>query len=163
MKKAHLDIVNHRGRSIDCGSAEGVAAESLEVNVIFTEPSATAAALEATESFARELGACIRLRAAIVVPWQLPLDQPPVSVSFFERALRDFAGQREQNAPDCTVHLYICRNWIDTLSEVLTPSSLVVIGARKHWWPTAEDRMARSLRAQGHRVALVDFREEVMG
>jgi hypothetical protein len=128
----------------------------LDVNVIFTDLEATAAALRFAQSFARELGACIRLRAAIAVPLQLPLDQPPVSVAFFQEHLRKLASQVAEEGFDPTVHLYLCRDRVPALLQVLLPNSLVVLGGRKHWWPTAESKLARALRAQGHRVILVD-------
>jgi hypothetical protein len=139
----------------------GFASESLEVNVIFTDPEATATALKFAESFARDLGACIRLRAAIIVPMRLPLDQPPVSVRFAEELLSDLACQLEQDAFQPTVHLYVCRDWAGTLVQVLKPNSLIVIGGREHRWPTPASRMSRILRAKGHRVLFVDLRGEV--
>lgn len=150
-------------RSVTSETTAGAGSLPLEVNVIFTEPPATAAALRAAESFARGLGACVRLRAAIIVPWQLPLDQPPVSVSFFEQILRDLVDQQNPDAPEQTIHLYICRDWVETLLEVLRPNSVVVIGCRKCWWPTGESRMVRALRAKGHRVVLVDFGRQLAG
>src|ERR1700756_1195428 len=60
-----------------------------EVNVIFTDPQATVAALRTAGSLARDLGANIRVRAAITVPYTLPLEEPPVSVAFTERLLSD--------------------------------------------------------------------------
>ncbi len=150
-------------RSVTSETSTGSGALPLEVNVIFTKPQATAAALKTAESFAQGLGACIRLRAAIIVPWQLPLDQPPVSISFFEQVLRDLVDQQNADAPERTIHLYICRDWLETLIEVLRPDSVVVIGGRKHWWPTGEKRMARALRARGHRVVLVDFERQLAG
>jgi len=135
----------------------GFAPEPLEVNVIFTDPVATAAALKRAESFARDLGACIRLRAGIVVPMTLPLDQPPVSVRFTEEILSNIVDVLEQDVFQATVHLYICRDWAGTLLQVLTPNSLVVIGGRKHWWPTPASRICRILRAKDHRVVFADL------
>jgi hypothetical protein len=156
-------IVKQPGRSVTWETTSGADTEPLEVNVIFTEQQAAAAALKAAESFARGLGACIRLRAAIVVPMRLAIDQPPVSVRFMERLLRDLVGQPDPDGPEVAVHLYVCRNWLGALLQELKPNSLVVIGGRKHWWPTPEIRMARALRANGHRVAVVDFRDEETG
>lgn len=136
----------------------GFGSEPLEVNVIFTDAEATAAALKLADSFARDLGACIRLRAGIVVPMTLPLDQPPVSVRFTEELLSNLACQLEQDAFEPTAHLYICRDWARTLLQVLTPNSLVVVGGRKHWWPTPVSRMSRILGAKGHRVVFVNLR-----
>lgn len=134
---------------------EAVAEEPLEVDVIFTGRDATSAVLRKTESFVRGLRACIRIRAGIMVPLQLPLDQPQVSVEFFEQMLRELAGQPELDGVDCSAHLYLCRDWSETLVEVLKPNSVVVIGVRKGWWPTAESRQVRALRAKGLRVLLV--------
>jgi hypothetical protein len=54
-----------------------------------------------------------------------------------------------------SVHLYQCRDQVETLLRVLSPNSLVVIGGRKHWWPTPERRVARALQSKGHRVVFV--------
>ena len=164
MKKLYsADIVKQPGQSVTWQTTAGAGSEALEVNVVFTEPQATAAALRAAESFARGLGACIRLRAAIIVPLQLPLDRPQVSVHFMEQLLSDLAGQPEQAGSGVTVHLYVCRDWVGALSQVLKPNSLVVVGGRKHWWPTAASRMAGALRGKGHRVVFVDVKEQMAG
>ena len=141
--------------------AEGTAAEPLEVNVIFTGVEATAAALDAAGSFARELGARIRLRAGIVVPVQLPLDQPLVSIEFLEQALRNLLNQSESDGFERTIHLYICRDWTNALLEVLKPDSMAVLAFHKRPWPTTESRLARALRAAGIHVVLVDVAREL--
>jgi hypothetical protein len=130
----------------------------LAVNVIFTDVQSTAAALKFAQSFARELGASISLRAAVAVPFQLPLDQPQISVAFLQDAMRELVAQLKSETFDPTIHLYLCRDRVWALSQVLKPNSLVVIAGRKRWWPTAETRMARALRAEGHRVIFVDSR-----
>lgn len=157
------DVLRHSQRSVAWQTTARSGPLPFEVNVIFTEQKATAAALETAESFAQGLGACVRLRAAIIVPWQLPIDQPPVSVAFFEQLLRGLVDERNTDAVERTIHVYICRDWIKTLLQVLRPNSVVVIGGRKHWWPIAESRIVRALRAKGHRVVLVDFRRQAEG
>src|ERR1019366_9439298 len=144
--------------SVSWETAEVLGSGRLEVNVIFTDPQATAAALKTAGSLARDLGACIRVRAAIAVPYALPLDKPPVSVRFTERLLSDLVCRLELDAFEPSVHLYLCRDQVETLLQVLSPNSLVVIGGRKHWWPTAERRMARALRSKGHRVVFVGLK-----
>jgi hypothetical protein len=158
-----VDVVKQSKGWVACETTARSGSEPLEVNVIFTQQQATAAALKSAESLARGLEASIRLRAAIVVPLRLPLDQPPVSVPFMERLLGDLVGQPEPGGPELSVHLYVCRDWIEMLLQVLRPNSLVVIGGRKHWWPTAASRMARALRGIGHRVVFVDIREQRTG
>ena len=144
--------------SVSWETAEGLGPGRLEVNVIFTDPQATIAALKTAGSFARDLGACIRVRAAIAVPYALPLDKPPVSAGFIEELLSDLVCRLELDAFEPSVHLYLCRDQVETLLQVLSPNSLVVIGGRKHWWPTAERREARALRSKGHRVVFVSLK-----
>jgi hypothetical protein len=130
----------------------------LEVNVIFTDPYATAAALKTAGSLARDLGACIRVRAAIAVPYALPLEKPPVSADFIEKFLSDLVCRMKLDAFEPSVHLYLCRDRVETLLRVLSPNSLVVIGGRMHWWPTAERRAAKALRSKGHRVVFIGLK-----
>jgi hypothetical protein len=144
--------------SVSWETAEGLGPGRLEVNVIFTDPQATAAALKTAGSLARDLGACIRVRAAIAVPYALPLDKPPVSVRFTEGLLSDLVCRLELGTFEPSVHLYLCRDQVETLLQALRPNSLVVIGGRKHWWPTAERRMARALRSKGHRIVFVGLK-----
>jgi hypothetical protein len=139
-------------------TAEGLGPGRLEVNVIFTDPQATVVAFKTAGSLARDLGACIRLRAAIAVPYALPLDKPLVSVPFTERLLSDLVCRLELGTFEPSVHLYLCRDQIETLLQVLRPNSLVVIGGRKHWWPAAERRMAKALRSKGHRVVFIGLK-----
>lgn len=128
----------------------------LEVNVIFTNPLATAAALECAEALAQDLGAVIRLRAAIVVPFQLPLDEPPVSIAFTERQLTELVSRLDADGFERAVDLYVCRDWQKTLLQVLSPDAPVVMGNSKRWWPTAENRLVKALRSKGHRVIVAD-------
>ena len=145
--------------SVSWETAEGLGPGRLEVNVIFTDPQATAAALKTAGSFARDIGACIRVRAAIAVPYALPLDKPLVSSGFIEELLSDLVCRLELDAFEPSVHLYLCRDQVETLLQVLSPNSLVVIGGRKHWWPTAGRRMARALRSKGHRVVFIGLKK----
>jgi hypothetical protein len=139
-------------------TAEGLGPGRLEVNVIFTDPQATLVALKTAGSLARDLGACIRLRAAIAVPYALPLDKPPVSVRFTEGLVFDLVCRLELATFEPSVHLYLCRHQIETFLQVLRPNSLVVIGGRKRWWPPAERRMAKALRSKGHRVVFIGLK-----
>lgn len=138
--------------------AELSALGQLEVNVIFTDPRATASAFKAATSLAADLDACVRVRAAIAVPFCLPLDRPQVSVSFTERVLSELVTQADPNSVDVTIHLYLSRDRIETLLQVLHPNSLVIIAGRKRFWPTPEGRIAKRLQSKGHRVLFIPFR-----
>jgi hypothetical protein len=130
----------------------------LEVNLIFTNQQVTVRALETVESLARDLGACIRLRATIVVPYPLAVDESPVSIPFLERSLFDMISRLERDGFKATAHLYVCRDRDKALLQVLEPNALVVIGGKRRWWPTDATRLARTLGSQGHRVVFVDSR-----
>ena len=138
--------------------AEPCALRQLEVNVIFTERGATASAFRAATTLAKDLDACIRIRAAMAVPFCLPLDRPQVSVPFMEKVLSELVSRAEPNDLDVTIHLYLSRDRIETLLRVLQPNSLVIMAAPKRLWPTAERRIAKCLRSHGHRVVFIPSR-----
>ena len=156
--QSNTAIVNPASPSARWDTAEGLEPRRLEVNVIFTDPQATVAALMTARSLAQDLGACIRVRAAIAVPYALPLDEPPVSVRFTEGLIFDLVCRLELSTFEPSVHLYLCRDQIETLLQVLRPNSLVVIAGRKRWWPPAERRMAKALRSKGHRVVFIGLK-----
>ena len=140
--------------------AEPSALGQLDVNVIYTEPHATASAFKAATSLAADLDACVRVRAAIAVPFCLPLDRPQVSVPFTEKVLSKLVSRTEPNNLDVTIHLYLSRDRIETLLQVLHPNSLVIIAGRKRFWPTPESRIAKRLQAKGHRVLFIPVRSD---
>jgi hypothetical protein len=154
----HDTMTDLTGKAVPRKTTPRFASGAVEVNVIFTDLQATSAALKVAKSFARDLGARIRLRAAIAVPFRLPLDQPPVPVAFLRGMLRKLVPQLEKDTFDPTVHLYLCRDQARLLLQALRSNSVVVIGGRKRWWPTAQSLMADALRSKGHRVIFVDSR-----
>jgi hypothetical protein len=83
------------------------------------------------------------------VQYPLPLESPPVLVEFNERRFRLIASQ---SPVETTVQIYLCRDGLETLTNVLTTGSIVVIGGQKRWWPTREKKLARQLRRAGHDV-----------
>jgi hypothetical protein len=126
----------------------------LEVNVVFTEAKATMGALKVAGVLAKDLRAKIRLLAPQAVPFGFPLESPPVAVDHTEKLLLDLASQGMQGPIETTVHLYLCRDRLDTLGQVLKPNSLVIVGG-KSWWPNDASYLARMLRSIGHHVILV--------
>jgi hypothetical protein len=125
----------------------------LNISVVFTSVDATLAALKEAGNLASSLGGRITLIVPQIVPYPLPLTSPPVLVDFNERRLRVIAS-------DCRVEtrvsIYLCRDPLETLKSVLKPHSLVVVGSRKRWWPTAEKRLAAKLRSAGHEVVVTE-------
>jgi hypothetical protein len=127
------------------------------VSVVFTSVDATLAALREARCLlgtqAGGLGGHITLIVPQIVPYPLPLDSAPVLVDFNERRLRVIAGGSRIETRVC---IYLCRDSLETLKSVLKPHSLVVLGSRKRWWPTAEKRLAAKLRGAGHEVIVTE-------
>jgi hypothetical protein len=125
----------------------------LEIAVVFTSVPATLGALKEAGALADRLAARITLVVPQIVPYPLPLTSPPVLLEFNERRFFLIASQ---SRVETTVRIYLCRDRQEALAAVLKPHSLIVIGGRKRWWPTAERRLARRLRRAGHEVIVVE-------
>src|SRR5690242_13531111 len=123
--------------------------QKLNIAVVFTSVESTLAALKEAGNLANSLGAKITLVVPQVVPYPLPLESPPVLLEFNENRFRQIAAQ---SPVETTVQIYLCRDGLATLMKVLTPSSLVFIGAKRRWWPTRERSLVRRLRKGGHEV-----------
>jgi hypothetical protein len=123
----------------------------LEVDVIYTTPQETLAAIDLAAALATKLNAEINLLALQLVPYQLELTRPMVHIEYLEKRFRRLGSQ----APiDTRVRIVLCRDKLQALRAALKPHSLVVMGAGRRWWPTAEKKLARQLRQDGHHVFL---------
>lgn len=131
----------------------GQAPANLNLQVVFTTLAATAAAAKAASGLAHDLGARITILAAQVVPYPLPLEDPPVPAAFTERTLRQL--MREQQI-ETAIQVFLCRDREETIREKLPPGSIVVLGMRRGWWPTRDRIFAWSLSRMGHRTILID-------
>lgn len=120
--------------------------------MIFTSVGATTAALKKAGRLAENLGATITLVVPQVVPYPLPLTSPPVLLDFQERRFRQIAAD---SRVEIRVQLYLCRDELETLKTVLRPHSLVVLGGRRRWWPTREQKLARRLQSD-HEVVFTE-------
>jgi hypothetical protein len=123
------------------------------VFVVFTSIHRTLKALETACKMARPLRAKVIVVAVQVVPYALPLDKPPVPFEFVIRRLEEKA---EKFPEGIQVLAYLCRDRIQALRRILSPESPVIIGVRKNFWPTRDERLARKLRRAGHNVRLVN-------
>jgi len=124
----------------------------LEVNVLFTSTQATMAATKVAGDLAENLGARIRIIVPQVVPFPLPLSDPPIKPEFTGSRIRAMLSQY----PDVDVEVCLCREKLNAPIAVLKPHSLVLIGGRTRFWPTEEYRLARGLRRRGHEVVFVE-------
>ena len=132
-------------------SAPEILNPELEVNVVYTRLPGAAETLHAASGLAHGLGARVTVHVPQVIPYPLELKAPPVSVQFAEQQLLALAGEQPV---ETTIQMYLCRDLTETIRRVLKPDSVVVIGGRKRWWPTPEQRLAAILRRDGHHVIL---------
>lgn len=130
---------------------------SMSVTVIATNGRGTISALRAAERLAANLGASIALVKAQIIPFEFPLEDPPVSIDFLQRQLHGLVCEAGIEAEKITVHLWLCRDQFVGLRKILRPRSLVVIGGRKRWW-SREKALERLLSRLGHQVVFIDSR-----
>jgi hypothetical protein len=137
------------------GTELGSDSPSMNVTVIATNGRGTIAALRAAEKLAANLGASIALVKAQIIPFEFPLEDPPVSIDFLQRQLYGLVCEAGIEAQKITVRLWLCRDRFVGLRKILRPRSLVVIGGRKRWW-SREKALERFLSQAGHQVVFID-------
>ena len=136
---------------IDQGRPSEIATGVLWVVIPYTTPELTRVAL-------RHAGVCSDLDVHValvdiqVVPFPCPLDQPPVNKQFSERRLHELF--KESGLPGKACMLYT-RDWLEGFRRVLEPGSLVILASKMRWWPTRQERLARTLTKAGHQVMLL--------
>jgi hypothetical protein len=123
----------------------------LTVFVLFTSIEWTLKALERACEIARPTGARIVVVVVQSVPFPLPLDTPLVQMEHVITQFEEKVGDLPYD-DGIKVSVYLCRNPIAALKRVLNPNCPVVIGMKKRWWPTREQRLATKLRRAGYDV-----------
>ena len=127
--------------------------QQMEVNVLYTAHARTLAALKTAAQLAANLGTCPKVLRLYAVPYSLPLEKPAVPIGFLEEQIRALA---RQSPTEITARIILCREPRAILRQILPPHSLIVMGGKKRWWPTREQRLASALRKDGHEVIFVD-------
>jgi len=125
----------------------------LEIAVLFTSARATLSAIGAAATLMKGLDGRLSLVAAQTVPYPLPLELPPVSLTFNRQRLLEVAAH---SPVEMSVHLCVCRCRSATLLSLLRPGSMLLIGGRKTWRPTWERKLAKELRRDGLDVVLLE-------
>lgn len=131
----------------------GDAGQRMEVNVLFTTHAGTLAALKIGVRLGSDLHTQPRVLLLYEVPYTLPIAKPAVPNGLLEHRIRELA---RESATEITARIILCREARRTLRQILRPHSLVVIGGKRRWWPTKEQRWARLLRREGHEVIFAD-------
>jgi hypothetical protein len=143
---------------IDPGTLEaGGAGAEIEIVVPYTERTLTAAVLQRATVLTAGLTAAIRLVAVHAIPYPQPFHCPAALHAHLVEQLVDLAS-RCPVAVDPKVVLARYRD--EGFRHVLKPASIVLIGSRKRFWPTREEKLARALARDGHMVALVHLEEK---
>ncbi len=120
----------------------------LSVYVLKTRSELLRNAICKAHELSKDLRASVVVVAAQVVPYPRGIDDSPVAKEFVESRLREEAGRAE-------ILILFCRDREQAFAEALPKGSLVVLGGRKRRWKTAEDSLAKRLRAAGHQVVMV--------
>ncbi len=132
---------------------------SLQVHVVFTNWIGTKAALRMAGEWVRGLDARIVVWFPQVVPRQFPMTKPPVSSVFAERRLGSMALEYCEDA-EISLQMCYCTNLRRCLANVLGPDSVVLVGGKKRWWRSTEQKLAGFLKSCGHRVLFISTEEK---
>jgi hypothetical protein len=129
----------------------------LNVTVIATTERGTTAALDEARRLAQDLNARITLLKIEVVPTRFPLDKSPVSLDATTRRQCSLALESSSIEQDVTIRSCLCRDRDFSLQRIFRRRALIVIGGRRHWWLSREEKLEKVLRSMGHHVIFVEL------
>lgn len=138
---------------IDPGSlAPAGESPAIELTVLYTEPELTEALLRHAVALTAGLDAKIHLVAVHTVPYPCDFECPASVHAYLVERLVDLASR-------CQVpvrpEVVLARSREEGFQFALEPESTVLVGSRKRLWRTSEEKLARILAHEGHKVALV--------
>ena len=156
-----VELPSAAGRRRDCARPWRLGADAIrtdEIYVLFTSLDETLAAVRVAKRLAAALGSGVTLVHLRAVPWGAPVEAPggrsPLEAdTVVDRLAEEDAGVH--------VQVYLCRDARRAVSSAFKGRSLIVVGGRRHWWPTRADRWRRTLEAEGHLVLCVDGADRV--
>ena len=151
--RRELQVVDVRDPHV-AGPPDTAPESRSRIYVVFTDRRGTAAALTSAAALAAQLNFRLDVVVSQVVPYPLPAANPPVPVTFTVDQIRELAHSTSAE-PD--IHVYLCRERLPTLLEVLPPHSVVAIGMKRTWLPTKVKRLARALEREGHVVIVAPY------
>jgi K+-sensing histidine kinase KdpD len=129
-------------------------AGTLEIVVPYIGSELTGKVMERAAVLAAGLNVALKLVAVYVAPYPADLDCPTAMEEHLTARLAELA---ERSTLHSSVELVVARDRGEGLRQVLPPVSTVLLGSRRRWWRTAEERLARALTRQGHHVSLIRF------
>ena len=127
-------------------------AGEFELVVPYTEPAVTRAVLERAVALTAGLNARISLVAVHALPYPSHFVCPTAIHAYLVDQLTELAGKCPLPVDS---HVVLARSREEGFRHALKSGSTVLIGTRRHFWRTGEERLARRLVADGHKVALL--------
>lgn len=138
---------------IDPGSlAPAGETQAIELSVLYTEPALTDALLRHAAALTAGLHARIHLVAVHTVPYPSDFECPASTHAHLVERLIELSS----NCPlPVTPVVVLARSRVEGFAFALERESTVLVASRKHLWRTSEERLARILAREGHKVVLV--------
>jgi hypothetical protein len=128
------------------------------ITVVYTSEEGSAAALRSAADLAVRLDARITLAVLDVVPKGRQLNEPTFPIRQLEERSQRVVTDSGVRRTEIRIQIWLCRDLRNCLRQILSSHSLVVVGGRVGWWPSAEQKLQRWLTAMGHHVILADVR-----
>ena len=129
----------------------------LQLVVPYTDPELARALLRKAVAMTAGLQARIALVAIHTVPFPADFRSQASLHNFLVDRLTELAA-------DCPLpvnpQVVLARSREEGFRYALRPESTVLVGTHRHFWRTSEERLARTLRADGHKVALLHLERE---
>ena len=130
---------------------------ALELVVPYTDPDLARALLRQAAVLTAGLQARISLVAVHAVPFPADFRWPPSTRDFLVNQLTELAAGCPLPVDPQVV---LARSREDGFRYAMRPESTVLVGTHRRWWRTSEERLARTLVSDGHKVALLHIEQE---
>ena len=129
----------------------------LELVVPYTDPELARTLLRKASALTAGLQARIALVAVHAVPFPADFRCPTSTHAFLVDQLMELAAECPLPVNPQVV---LARSREEGFRYALRPGSTVLVGSHRRLWRTSEERLARTLVADGHKVALLHIERE---
>jgi hypothetical protein len=129
----------------------------LELVVPYTDPGLTRSLLRKAAALTSGLQARISLVAVHSVPFPADFRCQSSTHAFLVDTLTSLAAECPLPVDPQVV---LARSRQEGFRYALHPESTVLVGSPRHFWRTSEERLARMLASDGHKVALLHLEKE---
>ena len=124
----------------------------IELVIPYTDLDVTRDVLRRAPALTAGLRARVTLVAVHTVPYPAAFRCPTATHAFLVDQLTELAG--ECGLP-VNAQVVLARSREEGFRYALRSESLILLGTRRHFWRTEEERLARMLVFDGHKVTLV--------